>query len=99
MIDEESERLVEITDQILATAELDQGRLAFSETECDIADICRGVVRSASNRHAGKWRFVFSAPTSLAPARRADLAAAPPLEGVLVQPGKRHQQPRSRRGH
>jgi two-component system phosphate regulon sensor histidine kinase PhoR len=67
MIDDESERLVEITDQILATAELDQGRLTFTETECDIADICRGVVRSASNRHGGKWRFVFSAPTSLAP--------------------------------
>jgi two-component system phosphate regulon sensor histidine kinase PhoR len=67
MIDDESERLVEITDQILATAELDQGRLTFAEMECDVADICRGVVRSAVNRHTGRWRFVFSAPTSFEP--------------------------------
>ena len=50
MIEQESEHLTQIVDQLLVTAQIDRGRLRFEERECDVTAICESVVEAANAR-------------------------------------------------
>jgi PAS domain S-box-containing protein len=50
MIEQESEHLTQIVDQLLVTAQIDRGRLRFEERECDVTTICESVVEAANAR-------------------------------------------------
>jgi signal transduction histidine kinase len=50
MIEQESEHLTQIVDQLLVTAQIDRGRLRFEERECDVTGICESVVEAANAR-------------------------------------------------
>jgi two-component system phosphate regulon sensor histidine kinase PhoR len=67
VIEEEARRLVNITDQMLATAELDQGRLTLNTEECDVRALCQSVIESARLRHPGGVPISLVGPTALAP--------------------------------
>ena len=51
MIEQESEQLARIVDQLLVTAQLDRGSLRTSETPCDLRAICEGVLVAAEARN------------------------------------------------
>src|SRR5262249_30662982 len=67
VIEEEARRLVNITDQMLATAELDQGRLTLNAEECDIRALCQSVIESARLRHPDGIPISLVGPTVLEP--------------------------------
>jgi two-component system, OmpR family, phosphate regulon sensor histidine kinase PhoR len=50
MIEQESEHLTQIVDQLLVAAQLDRGRLRLEERECDVAQLCASVVEGAEAR-------------------------------------------------
>jgi two-component system phosphate regulon sensor histidine kinase PhoR len=69
MIEQESEHLVQIVDQLLISAQLDRGALQLDVADCDVLAICAGVVESARLRAPPGIMLSFQAPTSLAPLR------------------------------
>ena len=68
MIEQESEHLVRIVDQLLISAQLDRGALHFDVADCDVSALCASVVESARLRAPGIM-LTFASPTSLAPLR------------------------------
>ena len=69
MIEQESEHLVQIVDQLLVSAQLDRGGVHLDESEVDILALCAGVVESARMRAAGKNMLLLQMPTTMAPLR------------------------------
>jgi two-component system phosphate regulon sensor histidine kinase PhoR len=69
MIEQESEHLVQIVDQLLVSAQLDRGGVHLDESEVDILALCAGVVESARMRAAGKNMVLLQMPTTMAPLR------------------------------
>ncbi len=80
MIEQESEHLTQIVDQLLVTAQIDRGRLRFEERECDVAAICASVVEAADARKPDSIRLELVAPPSTQPLR----CDPPRLKQVLV---------------
>jgi two-component system phosphate regulon sensor histidine kinase PhoR len=77
MIEQESEHLVQIVDQLLISAQLDRGAVHLGESDVDVRDLCRRVVDSARVRADGRNVILLQMPTEMA-ALRCD-------EGLLRQ--------------
>jgi two-component system, OmpR family, phosphate regulon sensor histidine kinase PhoR len=69
MIEQESEHLVQIVDQLLISAQLDRGALPLDVADCDVSALCVSVVESARLRAPSGIMLTFATPTSLAPVR------------------------------
>lgn len=69
MIEQESEHLVQIVDQLLVSAQLDHGTLRFDEVDCDVRALCAGVVASARVRAAPGVTVTCETPTAPVPLR------------------------------
>jgi two-component system phosphate regulon sensor histidine kinase PhoR len=69
MIEQESEHLVQIVDQLLISAQLDDGALQFDVADCDVSALCASVVESARLRAPSGIMVSFATPTSLASLR------------------------------
>jgi len=62
MIEQESEHLVQIVDQLLVSAQLDRGALHLDESEVDVRALCSAVIESARLRAAAGREIAFDAP-------------------------------------
>jgi PAS domain S-box-containing protein len=69
MIEQESEHLVQIVDQLLVSAQLDRGSLQLDMAECNLEALCAAVVESARLRAPEDIEIVLDAPGSIAPYR------------------------------
>jgi signal transduction histidine kinase len=69
VIEQETERLAEITDQMLVASQSDRGQLRLSESECDLVALCRNVVQSARFSHSDDVTVSLSAPNRIEPFR------------------------------
>ena len=69
MIEQESEHLVQIVDQLLISAQLDRGALRLDVAECDVEALCASVVATARLRAPEGIGVTFETPTSVAPLR------------------------------
>jgi signal transduction histidine kinase len=69
MIEQESEHLVQIVDQLLISAQLDRGALHLDVAECDVLALCSGVIESARLRAPAGILVTFHAPTTMEPLR------------------------------
>ena len=69
MIEQESEHLVQIVDQLLVSAQLDRGGVHLDESDCDVLALCTSVVEFAQMRAAGKNIVLLQMPTAMAPLR------------------------------
>jgi len=50
MIDQESQHLSQIVDQMLVTAQIDRGRMQLTESDCDVQALCASVLAAAETR-------------------------------------------------
>jgi PAS domain S-box-containing protein len=80
MIEQESDHLAQIVDQLLVTAQIDRGRLRFAERDCDVAAICTSVIEAAEARKPDAIRLALVAPETTRPLR----CDPPRLKQVLV---------------
>ena len=69
MIEQESEHLVQIVDQLLVSAQLDRGAVHLDESDVDVLALCSGVVDSARLRSDGRNVLMLQMPTTMAPLR------------------------------
>jgi signal transduction histidine kinase len=69
MIEQESEHLVQIVDQLLISAQLDRGAVHLDESDVDVRDLCTRVVDSARVRADGKNTILLQMPTTMATLR------------------------------
>jgi two-component system, OmpR family, phosphate regulon sensor histidine kinase PhoR len=69
MIEQESEHLVQIVDQLLVSAQIDRGAVRLDESDVDVQALCAGVVDSAQVRAVGRNTVMLQAPTTMAPLR------------------------------
>lgn len=69
MIEQESEHLVQIVDQLLVSARLDRGGVHLDESDVDVLALCSGVVESARLRTAGSNTVMLQMPTKMVPLR------------------------------
>jgi PAS domain S-box-containing protein len=69
MIEQESDHLVQIVDQLLVSAQLDRGALKLDESACDVAELCEGVVESARIRAPARIALEIDAPHDIEPLR------------------------------
>jgi signal transduction histidine kinase len=69
MVEEESEHLVQIVDQLLVSAQLDRGALHLDESEFDVRVLCSAVVESARLRAAAGRAIELDAPPTATPVR------------------------------
>ena len=69
MIEQESEHLVQIVDQLLISAQLDRGALRLDVAECDVEALCASVVATARLRAVDGISVTFQTPTTVAPLR------------------------------
>ena len=69
MIEQESEHLVQIVDQLLVSAQLDRGGVHLDESDCDILALCASVVEFAQMRAAGRNIVLLQMPTAMEPLR------------------------------
>ena len=67
MIEQESEHLVQIVDQLLISAQLDRGALRLDVAECNVEAVCASVVASARLRAVEGISVSFQTPTTVAP--------------------------------
>ncbi|MBV8066137.1 MAG: CHASE3 domain-containing protein [Actinobacteria bacterium] len=80
MIEQESDHLSQIVDQLLVTAQIDRGRLRLDESDCDVAAICASVLEAAESRRPESIRLELVAPRATRPLR----CDPPRLKQVLV---------------
>ena len=80
MIEQESEHLAQIVDQLLVTAQIDRGRLRMEERDCDITELCTSVIEAAEARKPESIQLGLVAPASTPPLR----CDPPKLKQVLV---------------
>src|SRR5438874_1598304 len=80
MIEQESEHLAQIVDQLLVTAQIDRGRLRMEERDCDIAELCSSVIEAAEARKPESIQLGLVAPASTPPLK----CDPPKLKQVLV---------------
>jgi two-component system phosphate regulon sensor histidine kinase PhoR len=67
MIEQESEHLVQIVDQLLVSAQLDRGGVHLDESEVDVIALCSAIVDSAQMRALGRNTVMLQTPTSMEP--------------------------------
>jgi PAS domain S-box-containing protein len=80
MIEQESDHLAQIVDQLLVTAQIDRGGLRLEERECDVREICASVVEAAESRKPETIHLAL-----VAPAAAISIRCDPPrLRQVLV---------------
>ena len=65
MIEEESERLRGIVEQILVASQLDRGRLTLDRQTCELRQLGASVLASARVRATDKHTFVLDAPSDV----------------------------------
>jgi PAS domain S-box-containing protein len=65
MIEQESERLAGIIDQILVSAKLDRGDLHLSRQTCNLRDLCESVLASAGIRASSTHTLALDAPATV----------------------------------
>jgi PAS domain S-box-containing protein len=80
MIEQESDHLAQIVDQLLVTAQIDRGGLRLEERECDAREICASVVAAAEARKPDTIQIAFVTPSTAATIR----CDPPRLRQVLV---------------
>jgi len=80
MIEQESDHLAQIVDQLLVTAQIDRGRLRLAESDCDVAALCSSVLDAAEARKPESINLELVAPTTTRPLR----CDSPRLKQVLV---------------
>ncbi|HEY2544299.1 MAG TPA: ATP-binding protein [Gaiellaceae bacterium] len=80
MIEQESEHLAQIVDQLLVTAQIDRGRLRLEERECDVVALCASVVEAAEARKPDSIELRLVTPGTTLPLR----CDPPKLKQVLV---------------
>ncbi|HEY2072156.1 MAG TPA: ATP-binding protein [Gaiellaceae bacterium] len=80
MIEQESQHLAQIVDQLLTTAQIDRGGLRLEERECDVRAICSSVVEAAEARKPDTIQLDLVAPEATEPLR----CDPPRLKQVLV---------------
>jgi PAS domain S-box-containing protein len=69
MIEQESDHLVQIVDQLLVSAQLDRGSLHLDESTCDVPLLCAAVVDSARVRAPARITLELVTPQSMEPIR------------------------------
>jgi signal transduction histidine kinase len=69
MIEQESEHLAQIVDQLLVTAQIDRGQLRLDENDCDVAALCSSVLDAAETRRPESISLELVAPGSTRPLR------------------------------
>jgi len=62
MIEQESERLRAIVDQILVASQLDRHELRLDRSDCDVDELCQSVLESARIHTTAKHELVLDAP-------------------------------------
>jgi PAS domain S-box-containing protein len=62
MIESESDRLKEIVEQILVSAEVDRGDIRLRTETCDLRELCQSAIDAARARAAEEVDFVLDAP-------------------------------------
>jgi signal transduction histidine kinase len=67
MIEQESEHLVQIVDQLLVSAQLDRSAVHLDESDVDVVALCTAVVESAQVRTAGRNTVMLQTPTAMEP--------------------------------
>jgi signal transduction histidine kinase len=67
MIEQESEHLSQIVEQLLVTAELDRGQLRLDSSECDLAALCTSVLDAAETRKPESVRLELVASPGVPP--------------------------------
>jgi two-component system, OmpR family, phosphate regulon sensor histidine kinase PhoR len=67
MIEQESEHLSQIVEQLLVTAELDRGRLRLTSNECDLTALCTSVLDAAETRKPESVRLALVASPGVPP--------------------------------
>jgi signal transduction histidine kinase len=80
MIEQESDHLAQIVDQLLVTAQIDRGGLRLEQRECDVRAICASVVEAAEARKPDTIQIALVAP----PAPISIQCDPPRLRQVLV---------------
>ena len=65
MIETEAERLRDIIEQILVSADLDRDAIRLTAQECDVRELCESVIASATMRTPDTFGFELDAPESL----------------------------------
>jgi PAS domain S-box-containing protein len=80
MIEQESEHLAQIVDQLLVTAQIDRGRLRLEERDCNVSELCASVLEAADSRKPESIRLELVAPPTTLPLR----CDPPRLKQVLV---------------
>jgi signal transduction histidine kinase len=65
MIEIEAERLRDIIEQILVSADLDRDAIRLNPQECDVRELCASVIASATMRTTNRFAFELDAPESL----------------------------------
>src|SRR5712691_2984404 len=80
MIDQESQHLSQIVDQMLVTAQIDRGRMRLTETDCDVQALCASVLIAANARKPDSVTLTLAEPTGTTMVRCDELR----LKQVLV---------------
>jgi PAS domain S-box-containing protein len=80
MIEQESEHLAQIVDQLLVTAQIDRGSLRMEERDCDVAQLCASVIEAAESRKPDSIQLELVAPPPALPLK----CDPPKLKQVLV---------------
>ena len=69
MVEQESEHLVQIVDQLLVSAQLDRGALQLDESEFDLRTLCGAIVESARLRAPPGTEIAFDTPLTVTTVR------------------------------
>ena len=69
MIEQESEHLAQVVDQLLVTAQIDRGRLRLEENDCDVAALCASVLDAAETRRPESIHLELVVPRTTRPLR------------------------------
>ena len=66
IISDQSERLVDLVDDILLTSQVDSGRLVLASEQVDVSDVARGVIEAARTHAPEELSLELVAPPSVA---------------------------------
>jgi signal transduction histidine kinase len=80
MIEQESQHLSQIVDQMLVTAQIDRGPIRLTETECDVHALCASVLVAADARKPDSVTLALAAPVGTTTTRCDEMR----LKQVLV---------------
>jgi two-component system phosphate regulon sensor histidine kinase PhoR len=80
MIEQESQHLSQIVDQMLVTAQIDRGEMRLAESDCDVQALCTSVLVAADARKPESVTLALAAPTGATTVRCDELR----LKQVLV---------------